>query len=252
MLAITRKSKIRDIILEKKSITVVELSKLFSVTEETIRRDLKALEDENFLTRTYGGAFIQDGVENDVNLSLREAAYIESKQIIAKKCLSLIRNGDSIFLDISTTALHIAKAIKNLRLTVLTNSLMIINVLAEYENIRLISIGGNYAPNSRSFTGKTALTNMNDYFVDKCFISCRSVCINNGVSDSNEINADIRQKAIERSNQTYLICDHSKFNKTSFIHICDFKELSGIVTDAELSEEWKEFLTENNVQYYSN
>ncbi len=85
MLAVTRKAKIKDIILEKKSVTVTELSKIFSVTEETIRRDLKQLEDDGFLTRTYGGAFIQDGVENNVELTIRETAYMESKQAIAKK-----------------------------------------------------------------------------------------------------------------------------------------------------------------------
>ena len=69
MLAVTRKSEIKDIVLEKKSVTVTELAKIFSVTEETIRRDLKQLESEGFLTRTYGGAFIQDGVENNIDLT---------------------------------------------------------------------------------------------------------------------------------------------------------------------------------------
>ena len=80
MLAVTRKSEIKDIVLEKKSVTVTELAKIFSVTEETIRRDLKQLESEGFLTRTYGGAFIQDGVENNIDLSIRETAYLKNKQ----------------------------------------------------------------------------------------------------------------------------------------------------------------------------
>ena len=74
MLAVARKARIRDIILEKKSITVTELAKEFDVTEETIRRDLKQLESEGFLTRTYGGAFIQDGVENDIDTAIRQTA----------------------------------------------------------------------------------------------------------------------------------------------------------------------------------
>ena len=104
MLAVARKTQIKDILLEKKSVTVVELSKRFSVTEETIRKDLQQLENEGFLSRTYGGAFIQDGALNDIDLTLRETAYVESKEAIADKCAELIHHGDSVFLDASTTA----------------------------------------------------------------------------------------------------------------------------------------------------
>ena len=150
MLAVTRKTKIKEIILERKSITVLELAKRFSVTEETIRRDFKQLEDEGFLTRTYGGAFIQDGVANNIDLTIRETAYTENKQNIAEKCQNIINNGDSIFLDSSTTALQIAKAIKNMRLTVSSNSLLIINELCEKENIHLVTLGGTYLPDNKA------------------------------------------------------------------------------------------------------
>lgn len=250
MLAVTRKTKIKDIILEKKSVTVIELAKSFSVTEETIRRDLKHLEDEGFLTRTYGGAFIQDGVENEVNLSLRETAYTESKQLIAEKCRELIHHGDSIFLDPSTTALHVAKAIRDMRLTVLTNSLMVIDQLKDCENIRLISIGGTYSPKSNSFTGKTTIQALDHFFLDKTFLSCRSISMAHGITDSTESLALIRQKLLERSNMVYLIADYSKFDKTSFIHICDFNHINGIVSDKDFSAEWRSFLKEKNVSIY--
>ena len=127
MLAVARKTQIKDILLEKKSVTVVELSKRFSVTEETIRKDLQQLENEGFLSRTYGGAFIQDGALNDIDLTLRETAYVESKEAIADKCAELIHHGDSVFLDASTTATFLAKRIRNMRLTIVTNSLMAID-----------------------------------------------------------------------------------------------------------------------------
>ena len=106
MLAVARKTKIKDLLLEKKSVTVTELSKKYNVTEETIRRDLQQLENEGFLTRTYGGAYIQDGVLNDIDLTLRETACVESKEAIGIKCTELIHHGDTIFLDASTYQLH--------------------------------------------------------------------------------------------------------------------------------------------------
>ena len=175
MLAVTRKAQIKDIILEKKSVTVVELSRKFSVTEETIRKDLQQLENEGFLSRTYGGAFIQDGALNDIDLTLRETAYVESKEAIADKCAGLIRHGDSVFLDASTTATFLAKRIKNMRLTVVTNSLMAVDQLKDSESIHLICIGGIYTAKTRAFNGRATVQGLKEYFLDKTFMSCRSL-----------------------------------------------------------------------------
>lgn len=250
MLAVTRKNRIKDLLTERKSITVTELSKRFEVTEETIRRDLKTLEDENFLTRTYGGAFIQSGVENEVNLSIREVAYVDSKKAIASQCRKLIHNGDSIFLDSSTTALFIAKAIQDMRLTVVTNSLLVVDQLADCNNIQLICIGGTLSRNYKSFNGATAIQSLSNYFLDKSFISCRSLCIEHGVTDSSEELAVVRKKLIEHSNEVYIIADYSKFDKTSFVYICGFQQITGIVTDKTLRQEWIDHLATYKTAIY--
>ena len=250
MLAVTRKANIKEIILEKKSITVLELAKLFSVTEETIRRDLKQLEDEGFLTRTYGGAFIQDGVGNNVDLTIRETAYTENKQNIAEKCRDIIKNGDSIFLDSSTTALQIAKAVKNMRLTVASNSLLIINELCEKENIHLITLGGTYLPDDKAFSGNITLKNLEQYYFDKVSMSCRSLSMEHGITDSHEPTASIRQNLIKRGQKIYIAADFSKFGKTSFITISDFAPITGLITDKSLSRKWLDFLFEQNVEVF--
>lgn len=250
MLAVTRKARIKEIILEKKNITVLELSKLFSVTEETIRRDFKQLEDEGFLTRTYGGAFIQYGVGNNVDLTIRETAYIENKQNIAHKCRKLINNGDSIFLDSSTTAYQIAKAVKNMRLTVASNSLLIINELCEKDNIHLVALGGTYLPEDKAFYGSITLKNLEQYYFDKVFMSCRSLSMEHGITDSHEPTASIRQSLIKRSQKIYIVADFSKFDSTSFLKISDFAPVTGLITDKPLSREWQDFLSEQNVEAF--
>ncbi len=244
MLAVTRKGKIKDIIIEQKSVTVSELSTKFNVTEETIRRDLKSLEDENFLTRTYGGAFIQSGVENNVNPSLREFAYVKSKELIADQAKTLIHNGDSIYLDSSTTALFIARVITDMRLTVITNSILIVNQLEQYDNIKLICVGGTFSRNHKAFHGTHTLQTIANYFVDKAFVSCRSLSIDHGITDSTEGEAAIRKLLLKQTNEIYFIADYSKFNKTSFIRICDFSEVTGIITDKPLSAEWVSLLAQ--------
>ena len=250
MLAVTRKAQIKDIIQEKKSVLVSELALIFSVTEGTIRRDLKSLEEEGFLTRTYGGAFIQDGVANEVDLDIRETVYEDSKMAIAQKALGLIHNGDTIFLDSSTTSYFIAKAAKDMNLTILTNSLLIIDFLSKYENIRLICIGGQLSHKSKSFIGRSTHKVLNYYFVDKSFMSCRSLSLEHGITDSNEETAIIRQCLLDRSNKIYIVADYSKFDRTSFVNICDFSAINGIITDYNMSDEWIAFLKDHNVELH--
>jgi len=250
MLAITRKNEIKDILLEKKNVTVTELSKRFKVTEETIRRDLQQLENEGFLCRTYGGAFIQDGVQNDVALPLRETAFIDSKEKIGFECSKLIHHGDTIFLDASTTATFIAKHIKNMRLTVVTNSLMVIDQLKGQEDIHLVVIGGTYSSKSKAFNGRATTDALKNYFVDKTFMSCRSVSLDHGITDSNEELASIRQTLLGVSDKIYLIADFSKINKTSFVHICDFTDIDAIVSDYEFTDEWKEAMATKEVELF--
>lgn len=248
LLSVSRKAMIKDLILEKKSVTVIELAKLFSVTEETIRHDLRTLEQQGFLTRTYGGAYIQDGVLNDINIKVRETTYVSNKEQIASQCVSFINHGDSIFLDASTTSLFIAKKIKDKRITVLTNSLKAAETLSESQSVRLILTGGTLASQSMSLLGRYALVGMKEIFFDKAFISCRSLCMENGITDSNEQQAEVRSLAVKRSKKVFLVADHTKFDNTSFAYICGFNDIDVVVTDETLTETWHEFLNKNNVE----
>lgn len=248
MLAITRKTKIKEMISTKKSVTVSELANMFHVTEETIRRDLQQLENEGLLKRIYGGAYIDEVVQGDVDIKLREKIMVKDKEIIANECAKLVKNGESIFLDASTTSLYIATKIKNKKLTVITNSLKIANLLSGLENIKLLLIGGILDSNSMSLLGKNAQNDMKQYFVDKAFISCRSINLISGITDSNEQQAEVRKLAIQHSNLTYLVVDHTKFDKTSFAYIADLKEIDAIVVNKSLTEAWVNALKENNIE----
>lgn len=243
MLSVTRKQKVKDIVLERKSATVTELAQMFSVTDETIRRDLRSLEKEGVLMRSYGGAFIQSGVENLIDSSIRSTVYINEKSFIAKKCKQTIQNGDVIFLDNSTTTFFIAKAIQDMRLTLVTNSLPIINLLSTKDDIHLIAIGGFFSKKESAFYGSKAQKALEEYYVDKAFFSCRSLSLDHGVTDSNDDWAQMRKTIIERSKERYIVADYTKFNQTSFINICDFDRLDAIFTDRPLSSEWHEAMS---------
>lgn len=250
MLAVERRKRIKDIIEQNKSGTVLELAKILSVTEETIRRDLKMLEADGFLLRTHGGAFIKDSAQTEASFQFREQIYIESKQIIAEKCRELVSNGDTIFFDASTTAASVCQTIKDKDVTVITNSLKILNLLCNYKNLKVFSTGGALSTKSMSFVGRHSCASLQQYHVDKAFISCDSLHIVYGLTDSSERQADIRQAAIENAQEVYLIADYTKFDKTAFVKIADFSKISALITDQEVSPKWKTFCSKKGIKIY--
>lgn len=250
MLAISRKKLIKELLQENKSVTIADLAVRMNVTRETIRRDLRAMEKEHELIRTHGGAYILDGVQNDLDISTRQDLKTEEKKAIALKCDALIQTGEIIYLDNSTTAWFIANKIANRKLTVVTNSLEIANILSSSQTIKLFLIGGEYSPRTKSFTGSSAHRSLKLYFFDKAFISCRSVDMEFGVTDTNDNSALIHHLALSHAKQKYLVVDQSKLDKVSFTSVIPLTELDGIILNTEFAPEWKDFLNKNNIRYY--
>lgn len=250
MLAIARKQAIREQLQEYKSVRITELAAALNVTKETIRRDLHDMEKAGELIRTHGGAYILDGVQNDLDISTRQIVKLQEKKIIAQKCETLIQSGDTIYLDGSTTAWSIARAIAHRRLTVLTSSLEIANILSSSETIRLFLIGGEFSSNSQSFTGNSAVQNLKQHYVDKAFISCRSVSMEHGITDANDNDASLHRTALEHADQKYLAIDFTKLDKTSFCRVSPISVLDGIIMDRTFPVSWVKYLTENQVTIY--
>jgi len=122
MLVVERHQKIIEQLEEKRIVRVSELSKKFSVTEETIRRDLEKLEKEGYLTRSHGGAVFNEMVKNqEIPFAEREITNISKKKLIAQMSVRYVEESDTILLDASSTAWYMAKILPNMPLTVVTN-----------------------------------------------------------------------------------------------------------------------------------
>jgi len=250
MLAVTRRNAIKAQLLERKSVTISDLSHHLHVTKETIRRDLRLMEEQGDLIRTHGGAYILDGVQNDIDISIRQVIKAEEKNAIAEKCLRHIQSGDSIFLDMSTTCWFLARQLINHNSTVLTTSLQIATILSSSPNIRLIMIGGVFSPNSMSFQGENTCKTLRNYYVDKAFISCRSLSMENGITDISEDVAAIHHLITQRSNYTYLILDSSKVGPTSFAFTCDIAAIDAVICDQPLPEFWQDYLKKQDIMVF--
>nr|WP_231586854.1 hypothetical protein [Paenibacillus sp. E194] len=116
--------------------------------------------------------------------------------------------------------------------------------------MHLVVIGGGISSSSMSALGRNAEVNMKSYFFDMAFISCRSVSIQHGLTDSNEQQAEVRRIAAERANKVYLAADYTKFDRTSFASICDLDQIHTIVTDQRLDETWHEVTSTKGISLY--
>ncbi|MEK4535086.1 MULTISPECIES: DeoR/GlpR family DNA-binding transcription regulator [Peribacillus] len=247
MLVVERQRKIVELVNERLSIRVSELSDVFNVTEETIRRDLERLEKEELLRRSHGGAVSIEKNNTETPYTEREILNSTEKKVIALEGVKLINPGDQIVLDASTTAWFMAKELEDMPLTVITNSIKVAIELSKKEHVKVISTGGMLLPKSLSYAGPLAERSLDKYFVNKAFISCKGVHLDEGLSDSNEWQALLKKKMLQIADKTILLADSSKFGVRTFVQIAKINQIDEIITDSKLSGDYINELNEKNI-----
>ena len=249
MLAIERRNAISEILAARGKVIVSELAREFSVTEETIRRDLDRLEKDGLATKTYGGAVAGNSSSVDIPYRVRMGVNVEQKKAIAEKVAALIKDGQRIMLDASSTAIYVTRAIKNKKnITVITNSVEILLELAEKSDWTVFSTGGVLKEGALSLTGSSAERMIRGYHVDIAVCSCKGIDMKLGITDSNEKDAQIKQAVYASAERKVLALDGGKFDRKSFVKVCDITEVDTIVTDSKPSDTWVEYLGANGVE----
>lgn len=251
MLLTERRNKILELIRESGSVTVTDLSTRFNVSEETIRRDLQQMEQEQLLNRVYGGAYLGTVVRQETPITLRKETCRKSKEYIAGLCLKMIQNGDTIMMDSSTTAYYIAEKLIDFKnLIVITNSLDIAMTLSGSNDIKVICTGGILNGEALSFTGLSSISCLKEYFADKAFVSCTGIDLKNGLTDSNDLQGQIRKIMLEHVQKRICIADHTKLGKTTLSKIAPISDIDCLVTDKQPSIDWVELLKKENIELF--
>jgi DeoR/GlpR family transcriptional regulator of sugar metabolism len=248
MLAIERHREIVAVLSKEGSVRVAELAKRFDVTEETIRRDFGKIETQGKIIRSHGGAIITEREETLRPFAWREVANEIEKAAIVNEAIKRIQPEDSILLDASTTAWHLAKRLENIPLTVVTNSLQIPIAIANRTNIDVHILGGRLGKKSLSFIGPATEEQLKQYHVDKLFISCEGADLERGISDRSENQAHLRHIMLSCADKKYLLIDHSKFNVRSLSHICSITVFDEIITDSKIDPATLEKLCEMEIK----
>lgn len=241
MFAEERRGKLLQHLSEQKSISVPDTAKLFSVTEETIRRDLKRLESSGYLQRTHGGAILIDDEKAEPSLAFRQSVNMQGKDSIGKAAAELVSPGDTIILDASTSALHLARHLKSIEnLTVITNAEKIVMELCACPSITLICTGGILRKESLSYVGRAAEATLSGLQAGTAFLSCRGFNPERGFTDASEPESEMRRLMIRRAQKTVYLCDNTKFDRVAFVTTATLKEINTLVIDLPLPIGWKE------------
>ncbi len=244
----------QKIILEKLNLDgavwVSKLSAELGVTEETIRRDLEKLENQEVLVRTHGGAVPINESSYELSLEKRKQTNLAAKEKLAKLAAELIMPGDTIFLDSSTTTFYIAKEIKKMKnVTVISNSLRVINELSSASNIKTIAVGG-LVSNNQSFVGHLAENSIkSNFYAMKFFFSSKGISPEAGIMESNDLECAIKKQMLANATEKYYLCDSSKIGRVGFYKLLPVEDIDYIITEAKLDSEYTNIFGEHDIKY---
>ncbi|GAB4580162.1 MAG: DeoR/GlpR family DNA-binding transcription regulator [Anaerolineales bacterium] len=228
---------------------VTDLSQLLNVSEVTVRKDLDFLEAQGLLTRVHGGAVASGRGRLELHFGAREQQNLDEKRRIAQAAAALIQNGQRIFLDASTTALQVARLIKDREnLIVVTNGLYTALELVFCEGITTIVLGGMVRPRSSSLVGNLNADLLRRMRVDIGFFGAYSVTAKDGLMETDLDEATLKQSVVKVSGKVIGIADSSKFGTPSFSVFALPEEINLLITDAKAPPEMVENLRAQEVQ----
>lgn len=233
MFAEERRKEIIDLLKNKKRASVNDLSDKFDVSRATIRRDLSELEKNGFLRRTHGGAILSGSSKLEPSFKEKEDKLAAEKKAIGKKAASLVKNGDTIFIDAGTTTKYIIDFLKDKNnLTIVTDALHIINKINNIDlDCELIVIGGNFKWSTEAMIGPMAEDDLKKLRVDKSFIGSNGFNLESAATTPDLREAKIKEIAIKIAGENFLLFDQSKWEEIYFYRFAELKQIDFIITD---------------------
>jgi DeoR/GlpR family transcriptional regulator of sugar metabolism len=249
MLAQQRREKIFELIREDGHAKVHALSRIFKVTEVTIRQDLEKLEEEGWVVREHGGAHLKNISLSVRNIELQSKENMAQKEAIARKALELIQDGDTIILDSGSTTTELARLIRGFKnLTVITNALNIALILGEDPEIHLVLTGGEFKAPTLSLTGQKAADSLEGLHVDKLFLATAGITIKSGLTYPSISDLVVKRAMIESAEEVYVVADSSKIGKSSFASLGALSLIDVLITDSDINDGDRDHFTSQGIK----
>ena len=244
-----RQNRIRKIIEKQGRVTVPELSVQFDVSEATIRRDLEELDVRGWIQRTHGGAIHIERASREPPMIQRITEQYLEKQHIGQAAAKFVQDGETIFLGSGTTVLEVARHLSpELQLTVITNSLPVVNELADRPNIELIVIGGMLRQSEFSMVGHITEQAVREFRADIVFMGMRAIDVRHGFTNDYLPETMTDRAILSIAPRIIVVADHRKFGRVSSVLVGPVTSAHVIITDQLTSSEYVLELTEIGVE----
>lgn len=236
----TRQDGILELLRVRTQVEVEDLTRHFSVTRQTIRADLRNLEDRGLLSRTHGGAVHVETVSNR-EYGDRRRLQRKEKEAMGKLAAGLIPDASSVTLNIGTTTEQVAKALANHRdLTVVSNNINVIHLLMGSNQKELVLVGGAVRQSDGAIVGEDAVEFIARYKVDFAIVGASALDSDGAVLDFDAREVSVARAILRNSRTRILVCDGTKFDRSAPVRICDVADLDYVVTDVAPPAEFAE------------
>ena len=234
MLPTERRLAIVEEIRERPMLRADELARRFEVSVETVRRDLRALARDGVLDRVYGGATPARSRSAEGTFLQRSASHLSRKQAIAQLAAELVEPGETIVLDVGTTALEVARALPDTWSgRVLTCSVPVAVELAGRPGTEVVLSGGKVRQGDLALSGSHTAAFFADYFADRAFLGSGGVHPDAGLTDYHPDEVDTRRVLIANAERSYVLADSSKLGAIAVRKVCDLDRITAVLTDGQ-------------------
>lgn len=235
MIAIYRRTKIKELLFQERSVKVADLVKEFNVSEETIRRDLNQLEQEGIIRKNYGGAILVEELQNNFQpippVEQRRFQFYEEKDAIGKMAASLVEDQQIVILDSGSTTWCVARHLRNVPdLMVVTNGLNVAEESSQNEDASVFIIGGKLIKKSMSLVGPQAELELQNYNAHFSFLGASGITMRKGFTSSDLYEAEVKRAMISAGQKIVIVADHSKFERQGLISFSSFQDVDILVT----------------------
>lgn len=244
-----RQAQILEMLSQQGSLSVADIVEQFSISEATARRDLETLAGEGKLQRVRGGAISLRKAPPEPPILQRETWQSEEKQRIGRAAAELVGDGETIFLGSGTTVLEVARNLKTRKgLTVITNSLPVMNAFSGLPEITVIALGGILRNSELSFIGHITEESLRDLRADKVIIGIHAISLEDGLTNDYLPETMTDRAILQMGQKVFVVADHTKFGSISTVHVAPVEKVHTIVTDSQVPDEFVESLRARNVE----
>lgn len=231
-------------------VKVAEISRRMGCSEVTIRNDIRKLDQQGVLKKTYGGAVRK---ENGLSVEFIPGEFYlnsDKKYRIAKKAYEYIEDGESIIIDDSTTGYYLARYIKEhteKHVAVVTNSLLSGAELTSAKHVELFVLGGHVIGNPPASLDNITVSAMGQFHVNKAFVGVNGINLKVGLTSMGTPQMDVKREMIRMSGQTFVIADSSKFGSRNLFTVCPMDAVYKVITDTEIKKEYIQMARNLNI-----